>query len=380
MDKVIIREKDAIAMKLLHFFITEQGYTPIVVHGVQDEIWLENMKSPYSIVRIMTGHIHNMEQLEFDLFKTQSLIKRIKRKTLRFKMKTLSIFIDLEERVKLSSSDEIECINVVEEKDLDKYEEVNQVFPDISSKLKHSEEGLELFTKITNDINEATEKEAQKTEDVFKLKTPYVTIALIVINILFYLISVLTDFNSVATTFALNATAVRTGEIYRLITATFMHSGLLHIGLNMYALYIIGTQLESFYGHYKFLIIYLFSGIMGSLLSMAFLGKAWSLGASGAIFGLFGALLYFGYHYRAYLGNVIKTQILPIILLNLLLGFAMPGIDQFAHLGGLAGGALISMALGVKYKTSKSEQINGIVLTLLAFIFLIFIAFFYSIK
>ena len=54
MEEVIIKDKDAITMKLLHFFITEKGYSPIIVHGVQDEIWLENMSAPYSIIRIMS--------------------------------------------------------------------------------------------------------------------------------------------------------------------------------------------------------------------------------------------------------------------------------------------------------------------------------------
>jgi rhomboid protease GluP len=176
----------------------------------------------------------------------------------------------------------------------------------------------------------------------------------------------------------LYAPAVRAGEIYRLITATFIHASSLHLILNMYALYILGSQIESFFGSVKFIIIYIFSALMGSLLSMAFLGENWSIGASGAIFGLFGALLYFGYHYRVYLGSTLRSQIVPVILLNLLIGFTIPGIDQFAHLGGLAGGLVMSMAVGLKYNTTKSEQINGLIISTLAMIFLIYIAFIYT--
>jgi rhomboid protease GluP len=378
MDNVVIRDKDAITMKLLHFFITEEGYTPIIVHGVQDEIWLENMEAPYSIVRIMSGHIHNSEQLEFDLYKTHSLVTRIKKKTFRFKVKTLNIFLDIEDNVELGENKEIECINIANEEDLKKYDGVKEAFPDISSKLKYSEDGLELFVKITEEINATTEREAKRTEDVFKMKTPYVTIGLIALNVFVFILSLIYGVETVATYGGLYAPAVRAGEIYRLITAAFVHAGALHIFLNMYALYIIGVQLESFYGSVKYLIIYLFSALMGSLLSMAFLGDAWSVGASGAIFGLFGALLYFGYHYRVYLGNTIKTQILPVILLNLLIGFSIAGIDQFAHLGGLFGGAIMAMAVGLKYKTSKMEQINGIIISILSMAFLIFIAFIYT--
>jgi rhomboid protease GluP len=374
MENVVLNKKDVIAMKLLHFFITEKGYTPIIVHGVKDEIWLENQKNDYSIIRIMTGYIHNQEQLDFDLYKTKSLIKKIKRKTLKLKMKTLSILLDLNEDVDSFSDYDIEIVKVKEEKDLKKNKSIKENFPDLSKKLKYSEDGLLLFDKITKEINQKTEKTNQNLEKIFKPKTPQITYFLIFVNVLCFLISRLTT-TDIFTSFALNGHYVKLGEYYRLITATFLHADLFHLLFNMYALYLIGSQLEGFYGKVKYLIIYLTSGILGSLLSLAFLGQNWSLGASGAIFGLFGSLLYFGYHYRVYLGTVIKTQILPIIVLNLVIGFIIPGIDVVAHLGGLIGGVFISMAVGIQNQTSKSEQINGIVLSILAFTFFIYLTF-----
>lgn len=374
MENVVLNEKDVIAMKLLHFFITEKGYTPIIVHGVKDEIWLENQKNDYSIIRIMTGYIHNQEQLDFDLYKTKSLIKKIKRKTLKLKMKTLSILLDLNEDVDSFSDYDIEIVKVKEEKDLKNNKNIKENFPDLSKKLKYSEDGLLLFDKITKEINQKTEKTNQNLEKIFKPKTPQITYFLIFVNVLCFLISRLTT-TDIFTSFALNGHYVKLGEYYRLITATFLHADLFHLLFNMYALYLIGSQLEGFYGKVKYLIIYLTSGILGSLLSLAFLGQNWSLGASGAIFGLFGSLLYFGYHYRVYLGTVIKTQILPIIVLNLVIGFIIPGIDVVAHLGGLIGGIFISMAVGIQNQTSKSEQINGIVLSILAFTFFIYLTF-----
>ena len=101
-------------------------------------------------------------------------------------------------------------------------------------------------------------------------------------------------------------------------------------------------------------------------------GGVASVGASGAIFGLMGALLYFGYYYRVYLGNVVKSQILPLIVLNLLFGFFAEGIDNAAHIGGLIGGIIITMALGVKDKSSTFEKVNG---WIIAFIFLAFLSY-----
>ena len=82
-----------------------------------------------------------------------------------------------------------------------------------------------------------------------------------------------------------------------------------------------------------------------------------------------GALLYFGYHYRVYLDSVVKSQIIPLIVINLFIGFTVSGIDNWAHIGGLVGGILSCMAVGVKYKSSKFEMING------AIMYLIFIGF-----
>ena len=119
------------------------------------------------------------------------------------------------------------------------------------------------------------------------------------------------------------------------------------------------------------------AGISGALCSMMFGGNSASIGASGAIFGLMGALVYFGYHYRVYLGNVVKSQIIPLILLNLIFGFTMTGIDNFAHIGGLIGGTLMSIALGVKDKSSWFERINGWIITIIFLVFSVYMAFVY---
>ena len=101
-----------------------------------------------------------------------------------------------------------------------------------------------------------------------------------------------------------------------------------------------------------------------------------SVGASGAIFGLLGSLLYFGYQYRLYLGSVMKTQIIPVIVINLIFGFTMSGIDNAAHIGGLIGGALIAMALGVQQKEDKELKLNGLVVSIIYIAFLAYIALF----
>lgn len=386
-----INELDEKVMKLLHFFITEQGYNPIVLHGAKNEIWLENLESDYKIVRIVTNYIHNDEQFDFDLFKTNQIMKKIKKKTLSINLKTLSIFLNLGDNVDELKQEQynfgnIDCIELKEIEDLKKYKFLVNVFPDITSATKFKEKGTELFMKITKDINEKNEQDSIKAEELFKIKKPIITYTLIIINVvIFFLMYILGKGSNNPQTLVdfggLLAGSINghygSYELYRLFSSIFLHNGIFHLLFNMYALYILGPQLESFYGKFKFIVIYLISGIAGNLLSMLFIAdNVVSVGASGAIFGLMGALLYFGYHYRVYLGTVIKSQIIPIIILNLILGFAVSDINNFAHIGGLVGGLLISMAVGVKYKSQVSEKINGIIMSLIYFVFVIYMVFF----
>ncbi len=378
MEEMIISRNDELVMRLLHYFITEEGYSPIILHGAQNEIWLENLESDCKIIRIVSNYIHNDEQLNFDLFKTKQIIRRIKRKTFSFKMDALSIFLNLGENVHLNNfKNMVEHVSVVEienMEDLENCKEVKDKFPKILEDTDFKEKGLELFVKITEDLNKKNQEDSAKIESVFKMKKPIVTYSLIAINAFVFFIELLYGINETAYYGANIAEYIRAGEIYRLITSAFMHAGVFHLICNMYCLYILGPQLESFFGKMKFLTIYLVSAVAGNLMSMLFTTGA-SVGASGAIFGLFGAMLYFGYHYRVYLGNVMKSQLLPLIIMNLLLGFLISGIDNAAHIGGLIGGTLITIALGVKYHSTTFEKINGWIMIGIFMLFMSYMAF-----
>lgn len=385
MDGIVVNKQDELVMKLLHYFITEEGYNPIVLHGAKNEIWLENLDNPYKIVRIVSNYIHNDEQLNFDVFRANQIAKKIKKKTFCFKIKTLSIFINLGDNVHIMDNEEykfngMDCINVKDIDDISKYRFVIDEFPTITKNTKFSEDGFELFAKLSQDINEKSGEDARKAEDIFQKKTPIMTYILIAINtILFVLMYVLGNGSDDALTLlrfgASYPDFIKAGDYYRLLTSAFLHIGFLHFLFNNYALYVIGSQLEGFFGKVKYLIIYLGSAILGNLMSMLF-SNSISAGASGAIFGLLGALLYFGYHYRVYLGTVVKSQIIPLILINLAIGFMMSGVNNAAHIGGLIGGVLLAMAVGVRYKTSKFEQINGVIMTIIYTVFLVYLGFF----
>lgn len=141
--------------------------------------------------------------------------------------------------------------------------------------------------------------------------------------------------------FSLWPRAVAAGQYVRLITAIFLHGGFLHLGMNMYMLMVMGRDLEHALGRVRYLALFLLAGLGGSTASYFFNGvDVPSVGASGAIFGLFAAIFMFGRE------RGLDTQsIVAIVGLNLVIGFVVPGIDWHAHVGGLLAGGVAGWAL-----------------------------------
>lgn len=361
MANVVIDKKDEIVMKLIHYFVTNEDYKPIIVNGVQNEVWLENLDNEVPLIRININYIHNNEQLEMDQRKAELIRKTIKKKTYSVKMSMLNILVNARDEVAPKEADNIESIVISKISDLKKNEFINEHYPNFKNKVNFKKsDAINLF-EMTEELNNKTVNEDKKLAKVFMGNDkPVVTTILIALNIIMFLLSVF-DYSFVINTFANYYLNVKNGEVYRLITAAFVHANILHIFFNMYALYALGAQIEKFYGRKRYLLIYLGSALLGSLLSVVLTNNV-SVGASGAIFGLFGAMLYFGYKYRATLDGFLRSGIIPVIVINLLLGFMIPGIDVYGHIGGLLGGLVLSYAFGVVNKENKKDKINGLII------------------
>jgi rhomboid protease GluP len=151
---------------------------------------------------------------------------------------------------------------------------------------------------------------------------------------------------------ALERSAVLGGQYWRLISCMFLHGGFEHLLGNCIALYIVGMACEHAVGTSGLLMTYFVSGLCGSLLSVT-MSPGPSVGASGAIFGVWGAVIVFLYrhHKRFYIRDKrIGLVLLIWALYTIITGWLSPNIDNFAHLGGLAGGALLVLALPVRLK------------------------------
>lgn len=139
---------------------------------------------------------------------------------------------------------------------------------------------------------------------------------------------------------------------WTLLTANYLHGSAMHIFFNMLALYQIGPLVNQLYGPYRFFVIYTLSGVVGFWISYLF-GVPLTIGASAAICGLIGAALYYGKHRGGSFGHAIYRQVGGWALFILLFGFFVPGINNWAHLGGMFSGALIGTLLGYNEKSRE---------------------------
>lgn len=200
-----------------------------------------------------------------------------------------------------------------------------------------------------------------------KVKQPTVTYVILGLTVLMYALQYLSQtlLGGVDLPYVLGGKVnelILRGQIWRLITPVLLHGGLLHLVFNMYALYSIGRGLELFYGHWRYLTLYLIAGYTGNVLSFLFSPNP-SLGASTAIFGLAAAQGVLIFKNRKLFGSRAQSMLINLALvlaINLSLGFsANSGIDYWGHIGGLVGGAVFAWVAGPMFSIKANAE-NGL--------------------
>ncbi|MDO5477775.1 MAG: rhomboid family intramembrane serine protease [Clostridia bacterium] len=203
---------------------------------------------------------------------------------------------------------------------------------------------------------------------------PRVTLTLIAVNVVIFLVISLlnlrgSDFTALL---SMHRGAVASGQIYRVITSIFTHEDLFHLLSNCYALYIYGMMLEPAVGKIKFLLIYFSGGLLGNLLTFAFMRNP-SIGASGAIFGLLGAVIAIYYINPTAMNRMMMKNVLFCVMLTTLYSFT-GGINNIAHFGGMFGGYMMTcVCIGVRHRkriiTSRSLMAIILVVALVGSVF-----------
>ncbi len=211
---------------------------------------------------------------------------------------------------------------------------------------------------------------------------PLWSYVILAVNVLIFIAGQLIGHNLVLALGAKINGAIVAGEVWRLVTAMFLHVDLVHLAFNSYALFSFGTLVERNYGRQRFLIAYVLAGLGGSALSFL-LSPRPSVGASGAIFGLIGVLgaYYFIYRRQLVAGPSRLLNIVGIVFYNLLYGLITPAIGNWAHIGGLLAGLALGWALAPRYQlrqpdpwfpprledqSSAQRQLSGIALVSMA--------------
>ena len=201
------------------------------------------------------------------------------------------------------------------------------------------------------------EEQRRETPFAFDRRKPYVTWIIIGVTVAVFLVEMLLnateDMRILVIMGAKYHPLITLGQYWRLLTPALLHGSIVHIAMNMISLYMWGPTIELLYGKWKMLAIYVMSAVMGTAFSYA-ISPALSVGASGAIFGLFGTILSFGRDNKAFFKKVFGSRFLILIGVNVAYGLMNTGIDIWAHLGGLVGGYLAAEILGT-YKRPRTS-------------------------
>src|SRR5574344_1673162 len=163
-----INKKDDVILKILHYFITEEDYKPVIINGLQNEIWLENMEKDLKLIRININYIHNNEQLNNDTYKAINIMKSIKKNTLSFKMTMLNLLLDTGDTVKVEDNiKNIETIKIGKIGDFKRNKFINEFFPNIKNTELSDKSNPTEFFKLTEDMNKTTLKNEKKLSKIF---------------------------------------------------------------------------------------------------------------------------------------------------------------------------------------------------------------------
>lgn len=192
------------------------------------------------------------------------------------------------------------------------------------------------------DVNELVRKKLEGFKIEFKTRVPIATYIILAINIaIFAIFNLFSSYGTLLDIGQQNNQLIKEGQLWRFVTPIFLHYGIVHLFMNSYFLYSIGKMVENMYGSAKFVFIYATAGIIGNIASFVF-SKSYSVGASGALMGILGALLYYGVENPSQFKRYFSYNVISTIVVNAIFGLSNSYINNYAHFGGLLGGFLAS--------------------------------------
>lgn len=383
--------EDFVYWKIAYFLVTKRNYQALYISRDHEEIWLENIKDKERpVIRLRRFDIDWSNWIRNDLEHVILFGEQIKKSYLKKELPILNIYFSMEAPIDPYEQYFANLVKAEEQgivirsllvtgsalvKDLRQVEELLGVRFQID--LEREYESFEVDRLKWHTLERIAEKKREE-ERLFHQDQPRFTYIFIGIQIFIFLLMEL--FGSSRNTFILilfgakYTPLILEGQWWRLITPMFLHIGIIHLLMNSMALYFLGTTVERIFGRFRFLFIFLLAGFMGNVASFVFSPQSISAGASGGIFGLFGALLFFGLVHPRPFFRTMGANIITLVGINLLIGF-LPGIDFAGHLGGLVGGFLAAAIVSLPREKNFPRQIIAFIATLLITIFGLYFGF-----
>ncbi|WP_067730420.1 rhomboid family intramembrane serine protease [Oceanobacillus damuensis] len=354
--------------------VSENNFDILHIDENANEIWLEKYENKTSqVIRFVHKGFDWKNHLRRDIAQVFQKSKSLKRLLIGKRIELYNVYVSshapvddwhvLKKPMQLKEKNPLKMkVYYLDNEDSDN--ELKRLQDDLdfslTPSLLYNEDIKE--TKVTDYkayLDEALENKRKEVKNVFSFGKPCFTYILIAMNVLLY---ILLEWNggssSIDTLIEMGAKYnpdIIDGEWWRIVSSMFLHIGFLHLFMNMLAVFYLGTAVERIYGRIRFLTIYFLAGIGGGLASFAFTANV-SAGASGALFGLFGALLFFGLIYKRIFLQTMGQSILIILLINIVFGFFVPQIDMGAHMGGLLAGFIGAAIVHLPKKGSVKLQ------------------------
>ena len=357
--------------------VSDQGYELLHINDQIKEIWLQKDENKTSkVLRLTTQEFNWKNHLKKDIAqvfqKTLALKRYLPRKTVEVnniyitKHAPVDDWETLKKPMMLKEKKNPVRMNVyyLYEEGFQEEEERLEANLHFSLPNEDIEESEDILEEKTNhykrELSQFIANKKKERENVFSFGKPRLIYLLLLVNVLMYF---LLEFNggsdSIDTLIKYgakyNPAILMDGEWWRIVSSMFLHIGLLHLIMNMIAVFYLGTLVERIYGSFRFFIIYMLAGIGGGVASFAFSMNV-SAGASGALFGLFGALLFFGLIYKRLFFQTIGMNLLILIGINIVFGFTVPAIDNAAHIGGLITGFIAAAIVHLPRKEALLKQ------------------------
>ncbi|WP_053367138.1 rhomboid family protein [Bacillus sp. FJAT-27245] len=370
-------QEEILFWKLAELFIIHSGYRIVKLFPDEKELWLEKGESAEApIIRLYREGFDWSNRMQRDMELTAATGARI-RSQLRIKnLRILNVYVSehppvddyqqvllepfiYRDRVSETSVHTILFANGIYGQALERL----TGFVDASSLDLSNMEGPNYgdAAETRRRTLEFAENAARREQAIFKAGRPIFTYFFMALQVLVFLMLEFyggsTNPNTLIKFGAKFNPLILEGEWWRFITPVFLHIGFLHLAMNTLGLYFVGTAVERILGSARFLFVYLFAGFGGSLASFLFSHEV-SAGASGAIFGCLGALLYFGMVYPRLFFRTMGHTVFLIIIVNLAFGFSVSMVDNAGHLGGLAAGFL---GAGIVHFPKKKKLLSQIV-------------------